>query len=665
MTTLAIDIETYSNVSLKDAGVYRYADDPSFEILLFAYAFGDSEVRIIDLAQGESIPKAITRAIHDKNVIKTAFNAQFERVCLSKHLGVTLDPEGWHCTMAHALTLGFSGSLDNVGKAVNLPQNSQKLWTGKNLIRMFSVPRKRTKTNANQLDLFTNKVAADMYRYFPQDRPEEWEQFKEYCMQDVVAERELRKRLAAYPVSDREWSLYYLDQRINDYGVKLDSEFVTRVLEMDQVYSHRIHEEFTELTGVDNPKSLVQFKEWLSSRLGYKVKTVNKTSIPKLFGDAQAQDRPEVTKALELRQGLSKTSISKYDKMDEVINQDGRARGLHQFYGAATGRWSGRHIQPQNLPRNYIQDLDLVRTVVKDGDLETLEMIYGRVPDILSQLIRTAFIPSEGHRFIVSDFSAIEARVIAWYAKEQWRLDVFNDHGRIYEASAAQMFGVPVETITRDSPLRQKGKIAELALGYQGSVGALMQMGALDMGLQEDELPDLVEQWRKANPKIKQFWSDVGELAKEAISNRASRLSPQGIKIMCEPGFLFIELASGRRLAYPNPRVEPHHKFQGTKITFDGLMKNKKWGRVDTYGGKLVENIVQATARDCLAEAMLELDKAGYKIAFHIHDEVVLDAPIGEGSLEEVNSILSEELSWAPGLPLGAEGFECPYYQKD
>ena len=662
---LAIDIETFSNVSLPSAGVYRYADDPSFEILLFAYAFDDEEVQIIDLASGEKLPVHIVEAIFDKNVIKTAFNAQFERVCLSKHFGTRLDPEGWHCTMVHALTLGLSGGLDQVAKAIDLPQDKQKMWEGKNLIRLFSVPRKRTVTNTNQLTLITGKHSPEeYYRYGPQDKPREWERFREYCIQDVVVERELRRRLSTYPMSEKELALYHLDQRINDYGVRLDMEFVRQAVKIDSVYTDRLNSKFTTLTGIDNPNALEEFKKWLSKRLGFMIDSVTKDTIPDLI--EAATDIPDAKEALELRQELSKTSVAKYTKMEDVICSDGRARGLLQFFGAnRTGRWAGRLIQVQNLPRNNISDLDLARQVVRAGDLETLDMLYSNVPDILSQLIRTAFIPSEGHRFIVSDFSAIEARVIAWYAKEQWRLDVFHGHGKIYEASASQMFGVPVEEITRDSPLRQKGKIAELALGYQGGVGALKQMGALNMGLTEDELPELVHQWRQANPNIVQFWWDTGTLAKDAIMNKTSLESPQGVKFIYEPGVLFIEIASGRRLAYPNPRVEPHHKFEDrTKITFDGLQQNR-WQRVDTYGGKLVENIVQATARDCLAEALLKLHAAGYKIAFHVHDEVVLDVPIGQGSLDDVNSILSEPLPWAPGLPLGADGFECEYYQKD
>lgn len=665
---LAIDIETFSNVSLPSAGVYRYADDPSFEVLLFAYAFDDDEVQVVDLAQGEIIPEHVVEAIFDAKVTKSAFNAQFERVCLSKHFKTNLDPEGWHCTMVHALYLGLSGSLEQVAKAINLPQDKQKLWTGKNLIRLFSVPRKRTKTNANQLNLFKNKVSDGLFRYLPEDKPEEWEQFKEYNIQDVVVERELRKRLAAHPWPEKEKALYYLDQRINDFGVKLDKDFVDKAIEIDTTYTNRLHEQFIAVTGVENPNSVAQLKDWLSRKFGFRVDSITKGSIPGLIEHAEVNDIQDAIEALNLRQEISKTSVSKYAKMEEVLNSDGRARGLLQFYGAnRTGRWAGRLIQVQNLPRNRMgpSELELARSVVKDGDLETLELLYSNIPDILSQLIRTSFIPSPGHRFIVSDFSAIEARVIAWYAAESWRIDVFNSHGKIYEASAAQMFDVPVESIDRGSPLREKGKIAELALGYQGSIGALKQMGALEMGLTEEELPELVSQWRQANPNIVQFWRDAGNAAKQAIADRTIVTIPQGPSFIYEPGILFIELASGRRLSYPNPRVEPHHKFQGTKITFDGMVNNGQWGRVDTYGGKLVENIVQATARDCLTEALLKLQEAKYNIAFHVHDEVVLDMPHGVGSLDEINALLSEDLPWAPGLPLGADGFECEFYQKD
>ena len=650
MTTLHLDIETYCDAPLSDVGVYRYADDPSFEILLFAYAFDGEAVRVVDLAQGEKLPRRVIGALLDPAVTKSAFNAQFERVCLSRHLGRPLDPEGWHCTMAHAWSLGLSGGLGHVAQALGLPQDKQKMFIGKNLIRHFSVPRKPSAANGH------------VTRYRPYNSPLEWDLFKQYCAQDVVVEREIQKQLDIYPMSDQELQLYHLDQRINDYGVRLDPEFVRQSIAIDTACTEELTEELQTLTGLENPNSPMQFKEWLSARLGTEVRSVDKKAVAKLLN--KADQHPEVERALELRQQLSKTSTSKYTKMADVICSDGRAHGLLQFYGARTGRWAGRLIQVQNLPRNNIEELDLARQVVRSGDRELLEMLWPNAPDILSQLIRTAFIPAPGHRFIVSDFSAIEARVIAWFAGEQWRLDVFNSHGRIYEASAAAMFGVPVESIDRGSPLRQKGKIAELALGYQGGVGALKQMGALDMGITEEELPELVAQWRLANPAIVQFWRDVDAAAKTAISNQTTVPLQKGLNFIYEPGALFIALPSGRRLAYLNPRVEPHHKWNRDKITFEGWEQGRH-GRIDTYGGKLTENIVQATARDCLGEAMIRLHKAGYKIAFHVHDEVVLDVPIGQGSVEEVNEIMSEPMPWAPGLPLTADGFECDYYQKD
>lgn len=651
---LAIDIETYSDVSLRDCGVYKYADSDNFEILLFAYAFDNEEVQLVDLAQGEEIPLKVFDALVDANILKTAFNAQFERVCLSRFLGVTLNPESWSCTMVKALTLGLPGSLDSVSKCLGFEEDKQKLFTGKNLIRTFSVPRKPTKKNPSG-------------RHFPKDKPEEWEQFREYCIQDVVVEREIRNKLDRYKTTDGEIKMWQIDQKINDYGVKLDFDFVENAIAMDESYSNTLSDQYKELTGLENPNSVAQLKGWLSERLGYEVNSVTKGTIPELMESAEKQGNLEVMQALELRQEISKTSVSKYRKMEEVICSDGRARGLLQFYGASrTGRWAGRLIQVQNLPRNSIKDLNLAREVVKSGDLELLDMLYDQVPDILSQLIRTAFIPSGAHRFIVSDFSAIEARVIAWLAGEQWRLDVFETHGKIYEASASQMFNVPIAEIDKGSPLRQKGKVAELALGYQGSVGALMQMGALDMGIEESELPELVQSWRKSNPRIVRFWYDVQNAAHTAVRERTTVTIQKGISFIYDPGVLFIQLPSGRRLAYLRPRIEPHHSFENAlKLTYEGVGVNNQWERLDTYGGKLVENIVQATARDCLRDAIIRLDDAGYKIAFHVHDEVVLDVPIGKGSLDDVNSLLGKPIDWAPGLTLTADGFECEYYIKD
>lgn len=657
MNYLSIDIETYSDISLTDCGVYRYVDSPNFKILLLAYAIDDEPVQIIDLASGEKMPKNIASAISDKLIIKTAFNAQFERVCLSKHFNTTLDPEGWHCTMVHAATLGIPGSLDSVSKTLGFSVDKQKMFMGKNLIRIFSIPHK-VKTDENQISMMKTRT-----RILPSDRPEEWEKFKTYCKQDVVVEREIRKKLERYPDTHEETQIWYLDQKINDYGVKLDKPFVKQAIQIDQEYTQQLINRYHDL-GLENPKSVTELKNYLTKKLGRDVRSITKQTIPDL--KKAAKDNPEALEALEIRQEIAKTSVSKYTKMADVICSDDRARGLLQFYGAGTGRWAGRLVQVQNLPQNKISDLDLARQLVADGDMEMLEMCYPSVPVILSQLIRTAFIPSTGCRFIVSDFSAIEARVIAWIAGEAWRMDVFKTHGKIYEASAAQMFKVPIETVTKGSPLRQKGKVAELALGYQGAAGALVQMGAIKMGLTEDELPELVSQWRDANTKIVKFWRDVQAAAMESIEGRTIIEMQKGIKFIYEPDCLFIQLPSGRRLAYPKPAIEPHHEFRGrNKITFEGQDLNRNPIRVDTYGGKLVENIVQATARDCLRDAMLRMDKAGYKIAFHVHDEIILDTPVGEGSLDEVNEIMGKPLTWAPDLPLRGDGYECYYYQKD
>lgn len=657
MTYLALDIETFSDISLTNCGVYKYVDTPDFELLLLAYAFDDEPVQIIDLASGEKIPDRVEHAIFSKDVIKTAFNAQFERVCLSKHYNTKLSPESWHCTMVQAATLGIPGGLDDVSEILGFPVDKQKLFTGKNLIRLFSISRK-VKAN-NQVSMLKAKT-----RILPEDKPEEWRQFKEYCIRDVEVEREIRKKLSKYKAPVEETHIWYLDQKINDYGVKLDLPFVKQAIRVDEQYTSQLINRYQKL-GLENPKSVTELKNYLSKKLGFEVRAITKNTIPEL--KEKAKDVPAVLEALEIRQEISKTSISKYIKMAEVLCSDGRARGLLQFYGAGTGRWAGRLIQVQNLPRNTIEDLDLAQQLVMDGDMEMLEMCYPSIPNILSQLIRTAFIPSPGHRFIVSDFSAIEARVIAWLAGESWRMDVFRTHGKIYEASAAKMFKVPIESIDKGSPLRQKGKVAELALGYQGSVGALRQMDRKWAAkASQEELQELVDQWRNANPKIVRLWYDVEAAAIEAIENRTIVELQHGLKLIYDPGFLFIQLPSGRRLAYLRPELHPHDKFQGkTKITYEGLDTNYNWVRIDTYGGKLTENIVQAIARDCLRDAMLRLDDAGYKIAFHVHDEVVLDVPVGKGSVDHVNAVMGQPVPWASDLPLRADGFECSYYQKD
>lgn len=646
---LSIDIETYSSVDLPSSGVYAYTSSPDFEILLFGYAFDDGPVTVIDLAQGEELPTEVLKALSDPNITKTAYNANFERTCITKYLNMPMPPEQWRCTSVHALTLGLPGYLDGVAKALKLEQ--QKDTAGKMLINYFSKPCKPTKVNDGRT------------RNLPEHDPEKWEQYKAYNAQDVEVEGELRKILEKYPVPEKEWQLWELDQKINDFGVAVDKTLVDHAITCDGAYQNSYFKDAQKITGLENPNSVAQLKSWIEEATGKEVESLNKAKVAELIEETE---NDTVKQVLELRQKMSKTSVKKYQAMDRAICPDGRIRGLLQFYGAnRTGRWAGRLVQVQNLPRNSLSDLDLARQLLREGNYELLELLFDSVPGVLSQLIRTALIPSPGNRFIVSDFSAIEARVIAWLADEKWRMDVFSGHGKIYEASASQMFKVPIEEITKDSPLRQKGKIAELALGYGGAVGALKAMGALDMGLEENELPELVATWRASNPNIVQFWWDVGNAAMKAVKEKTTVPVHHGMEFSYESGGLFLRLPSGRRLCYVRPRIEINEKFNRPGLTYEGVEQGKTWGRIKTYGPKLVENIVQATARDCLAEALLRLDKAGYKIVFHVHDEVILDAPEGGGSLEDVNRIMGEGLAWAPGLPLKADGYETRYYMKD
>lgn len=657
MTTLAIDIETYSDVNLQECGVYKYVDSDEFRILLLAYAFDEEDIKIVDLASGEYIPDKVRKALLDKNVVKTAFNAQFERVCINKYFNI--QTENWECTMVKALSLGFPGDLDSVGKVIGIEPDQQKLMTGKNLIRIFSIPRRVKKDN--QLSLFKDKV-----RIIPEDRPEDWKKFKEYCIRDVETERAIRKKLSRFKQIPEEYKLYQLDQKINDRGVMIDLKMAQKAIQIDTEQTNRLTKTFQEVTGLENPNSLVDIKKYIKSRTGKVVRSITKQNIADL--QEKLKDYEDIVTALDIRQKLSKTSIAKYKKMLDITCKDNRARGLLQFYGASrTGRWAGRLIQVQNLPQNHIKDLNTAREIVKSGDLDLLEMMYDNPSDVLSQCIRPTIIPAPGKKFIVSDFSAIEARVIAWLAGEQWRLDVFRSHGKIYEASASQMFNVPIEQIDKGSPLRQKGKIAELALGYQGAAGALKQMGALKMGLTEDELQELVAQWRNANPKIVRFWYETEAAVMEAIANRSTVKIKPNLKAIYQSGILFLELPSGRRLAYVKPKVVDHDKFPGKKkIVFQELNSTTyQWEEVDTYGGKLVENIVQATARDCLAHSMLKLDKAGYEIVMHVHDEIVIEIDSLKNELKSVTDIMGEEIPWARGLPLRADGYECSYYQKD
>ncbi|MEL1047392.1 DNA polymerase [Clostridioides difficile] len=652
MRTLSIDIETYSDLDIKKVGVYRYVDSANFEILLFAYAFDNEEVKVIDLVNDEELPKEVIEALNDNKVIKSAFNANFERTAISKFLNINLKPNEWSCTMIKALTLGLPGSLDSVSKALKFNEDKQKMKEGKALIQYFCKPCKATKVNKGRT------------RNLPIHDMEKWNKFKEYCKQDVVVEREIRNKLSKYKTTEREIKLWYLDQRINDTGIKVDTELIENAIECDKRYTEKLTKEAIKITGLNNPNSPAQLKKWLSDKVGFEITSLTKESIPEILKQV---DDENVVRILELRKLMSKTSIKKYEAMKLAKGNDNRVRGLLQFYGAnRTGRWAGRLVQVQNLPQNHIEDLDLVRNLLKEGDFDLIELLYDSVPDVLSQLIRTAFIPSEGHRFIVSDFSAIEARVIAWLAGEKWRLDVFNSHGKIYEASASQMFKIPIENIKKGSELRQKGKLAELSNGYGGSVGALISMGAIKMGLKEEELQPIVTAWRNANPNITKFWWDVDKAAKKAIKDRTIVEIQHGIKFIYNPGVLFIELPSSRRLSYLRPKIEPHTTFSGDKITYEGMEQtSKQWKRIDTYGPKLVENIVQATARDCLREAMFNVTDAGYSIVMHVHDELVIDVDKKGGSLEEVNSIMGKEISWAKGLPLKADGYECDYYKKD
>jgi DNA polymerase len=640
--------------------VYRYAEKENFDVLLFGYAFDDEPVQVVDLASGEKLPAEVEAAISAKTVIKTAFNANFERTCLAKYFNKPMPPEQWQCTQVLALTLGLPQSLEEVGKALGLTQNKQKTSNGAALIRFFSVPQKRKATEVEG-SLFKS---LKQYRNLPTDHPEKWAQFKAYCAQDVEAERAIREQLIKISsINEFERRLWCIDQKINDYGVEVDQALVRHAIRCDRNYQKRLEAEAFELTKLDNPKSVSQLKAWLFETEGMEVGSLNKDTVPSLL---KQTNNTKVQRVLEIRQELAKTSVKKYEAMARSVCRDSRVRGLFQYYGAnRSGRWAGRLVQVQNLPQNKLKDLDLARQLLRGGDYEALELLFDSVPDVLSQLIRTAIIAGEGKRFIVADFSAIEARIIAWLAEEEWRMEVFRSHGKIYEASASRMFKVPIEEITKDNPLRQKGKIAELALGYGGSVGALINMGALKMGLVEDELPGLVKTWRAANPKITSLWWEVEEAAMTAIQDgRETSLRYNRLIFSCQSGFLFITLPSGRRMAYVRPRVEKDPRYDKPIITYEGYEQGK-WSRIQTYGPKLVENIVQGIARDCLAYAMTRLDAAGYRIVMHVHDEVVLEVPNGQGSLDEVCFIMGQALPWAPGLPLPADGYETYYYRKD
>lgn len=642
---LAIDIETYSDVDLIKCGAYAYADSPAFEVLLFAYKFDDEDIRIVDLAQGEELPEEVKAAVFDEVVVKTAFNANFERTCLSKYFGVRLTPESWHCSALQAALLALPRSLEDVGALLGLER--QKLKEGRDLIRYFCIPCKPKKSNG------------DRTRNLPIHAPEKWELFKTYCIRDVDVEYAIRKKLKNFPIPKREMELYCLDQKINDRGVLVDKELVRQAVSGDLLHKELVTNRAYELTGMKNPNSVAQMKEWLNEQ-GVEVESLAKKAVRELIQESEG----EVQELLKLRLLMAKTSVKKYEAMERSVCSDGRVHGLLQFYGAnRTGRWAGRLVQVQNLPQNHLPDLELARKLVKNGRFEEVELLYESIPNVLSELIRTAFIPMEGCRYLVADFSAIEARVLAWLSGEQWRLEVFATHGKIYEASASAMFHVPMEEVTKGSPLRQKGKISELALGYGGAAGALISMGALDMGIKEEELSSLVSTWRKANPHITQFWWEVDKAAIQAVTEK-KRTQAGRIAFEYRSGILFIVLPSGRKLSYVKPRMEMN-QFDRRGLTYEGIGENKKWRRIETYGPKLAENIVQGTARDLLAEAMLRVDKAGYEIIMHCHDEIIAEAPEGSGFVEELCRLMAVLPVWADGLPLRADGYECSFYKKD
>ena len=641
---LEMDIETFSDVDLIKCGVYAYADSPAFEVLLFAYSFDGGETRVIDLAQGEELPGEVAEAVFDGSVVKTAFNANFERTCLSKHFGRYLPPDSWHCSAVQAALLALPRSLEDVGAVLGLDE--RKMKEGKELIRYFCVPCKPTKANGGRR------------RNLPCHAPEKWELFKAYCMRDVDVEKAIRKKLYKFPIPEGEMELYRLDQRINDRGVLVDMGLVRQAVKCERLHKEVVTRRAYELTGLENPNSVAQLKGWLGEN-GVEAESLSKKAVADMIEESDG----EVEELLRLRLLMAKTSVKKYEAMERSVCSDGRVHGLLQFYGAnRTGRWAGRLVQVQNLPQNHIEDLELARRLVREGRFEDVEMLYDSTPNVLSELIRTAFVPEPGCRFVVADFSAIEARVLAWLAGERWRLEVFSSHGKIYEASASAMFHVPIEEVTKGSPLRQKGKIAELGLGYGGAAGALVSMGALDMGLSEDDLPPLVAAWRRANPHITQFWWDVDKAAVEAVTKRTGTRAGR-ITFEYRSGILFVTLPSGRKLAYVKPRMAVN-KFGREGLTYEGILENKKWGRIETYGPKLVENIVQGTARDLLAEAMLRVERKGYPIVMHCHDEIIAEVPEGSGSVEEMCEVMAARPSWAEGLPLRADGYECPFYQK-
>jgi DNA polymerase len=657
MRHLSIDIETFSSIDIKKSGLYKYVQSTDFQILLLAYSFDHEPVKIIDLAQGEELTIELVEALKDPNMIKHAYNAPFEWYALNKFHYSPI--EQWRCTMLHGLYCGYTAGLAATAAALGLSEDKRKLAAGTSLIKTFCIAVKPTAKNGQRT------------RTLPHQEPEKWNLFKDYCRQDVAVEMEIERRLEAFQVPEAEQKLWELDQRINAYGVKVDRQLINGALCCSEQINEELTQEAIKLSGLQNPKSLKQLTKWLQEETGEEISNLQKGTVKDFIETTNSE---AAKRMLEIRQELSKTSVKKYRAMAEVVNYDSRVRGLLQFYGAnRTGRWAGRLVQVQNLPKNYLETLSHARHCVRENKLEALKLVYGSVADTLSQLIRTAFIPSDNNTFIVADFSAIEARVIAWLAGEQWRQEVFRAHGKIYEASASQMFGVPIEKITKGKPeydLRQKGKVAELALGYQGSIGALAAMGALKMGLTEEELPDIVKRWRASNRRIVDLWYSLEKAAIEVMKTGYA-VAIKGLVISREidfdnnQDFLTIKLPSERRLFYTKPFL--HTNGMGREaLYYRGInQETKKWENIPTYGGKLTENIVQAIARDCLAENLKRLEAAGYQICFHVHDECILEVSKDKADSKAVTDIMGQPISWAPGLLLKAEGYETEFYKKE
>lgn len=656
---LSIDLETFSSVPLQKSGAYKYIQSPDFQILLFAYSLDGAPREIIDLACGEVLPPWLADALTDPTYVKHAYNASFEWACLSKFMGA-LPINQWRCTMLHGLYCGYPAGLEAIGRALGLPEDKQKLSTGRFLIRYFCTPCAPTKTNGGRT------------RNLPHHDPDRWELFRQYCIGDVTAEMEILHRLSSFPVPEMVQRQWETDMIINARGVAVDMELVHGALRIGESTRSQLMEEAVRLSGLDNPNSVGQLTKWLETELNEELPDLRKDTVGKLLNKSLASDTAR--RMLEIRQELGKTSTKKYNAIEAAVCADGRCRGLLQYYGAnRTGRWAGRLVQVQNLPRTYTEPLPLARDLVKHCETDKLRLLYGSIPDTLSQLIRTSFVAADGNVLLDADFSSIEARVISWLAGEHWRLEVFKTHGKIYEASASQMFGMPLERIKKGNPeyaLRQRGKVAELALGYQGSTGALIKMGALDMGLSEAELPDIVQRWRDANKRIRDLWYEMEAAAVSVIRNGA----PVGLHTLLLAretdhhnglDFLTIRLPSGRKLYYANPSLGVN-QWGAPSIEHMGMdQTTKKWKRIETYGGKLVENVVQAIARDCLAEAIERLESLGYAVVFHVHDEVIIECSADYADLERVERIMSQPLPWAPDLPLGADGWVGSFYKKD